>query len=336
MCGPTVVVRGSDEQKKRYLRPLFTGEEMWCQLFSEPGAGSDVAGLSTAASATATSGSSTVRRSGRRSPTSRGGACSSFRTDPDVPQARGPHRTSSSTCRRPASRCGRCVQMTGEAEFNEVYFTDVRIPDAERLGDVGDGLARVADHAHERAGVDRRRRSPRRAPVRSAAAVKVWQDTPADRRDPACSDELMKLWIEAEVNRLTNIRAGAEPEDGHARARRLDRQARVGRAQQAHLRVQRSTSWAPNGDALRRVHDDRARARDGVRAPAEGVPARPGQLDRGRHVRGHAQHPRRARARPARRRAGRQGRPLELRCLATSSSRQAAQVAECRPRRPVA
>ena len=49
MCGPTVVVWGSDDQKQRYLRPLFTGEEVWCQLFSEPGAGSDVAGLSTKA-----------------------------------------------------------------------------------------------------------------------------------------------------------------------------------------------------------------------------------------------------------------------------------------------
>ena len=46
MCGPTVVVWGSEEQKKRYLRPLFTGEEIWCQLFSEPGSGSDFAGLS--------------------------------------------------------------------------------------------------------------------------------------------------------------------------------------------------------------------------------------------------------------------------------------------------
>ena len=49
MCAPTVVTHGSDEQKRRYLRPLFTSEEIWCQMFSEPGAGSDVAGLSTRA-----------------------------------------------------------------------------------------------------------------------------------------------------------------------------------------------------------------------------------------------------------------------------------------------
>ena len=57
MGAPTIVTHGTEEQKKKYLRPLFTGEEMWCQLFSEPGAGSDVAGLSTRRCATATSGS---------------------------------------------------------------------------------------------------------------------------------------------------------------------------------------------------------------------------------------------------------------------------------------
>ena len=64
MGAPTVVTHGSDDQKRRYLRPLFTNEEIWCQLFSEPGAGSDVASLATRASATATSGSSTARRCG--------------------------------------------------------------------------------------------------------------------------------------------------------------------------------------------------------------------------------------------------------------------------------
>ncbi len=70
MVAPTVVVHGTEEQKDRYLRPLFTCEEIWCQLFSEPGAGSDVASLSTRARAsTVTSGWSTGRRSGRRWPT---------------------------------------------------------------------------------------------------------------------------------------------------------------------------------------------------------------------------------------------------------------------------
>ena len=76
MCGPTVVVWGSEEQKKRYLRPLFTGEEIWCQLFSEPGCRHPTSpACRRRAFATATSGSSTARRCGPRWPTCRAGVC---------------------------------------------------------------------------------------------------------------------------------------------------------------------------------------------------------------------------------------------------------------------
>ena len=155
MCGPTVEVWGSDEQKKRYLRPLFTGEEVWCQLFSEPGSGSDFAGLSGRG---VRDGDEWIVNGQKVWTTlahiSRWGLLV-FRTDPDVPKHAG-----LTACvvdmQAPGVEVRPLRQMTGEAEFNEVYFTDVRIPDAERLGDPGDGLARVADHAHERAGVDRR------------------------------------------------------------------------------------------------------------------------------------------------------------------------------------
>ena len=110
MCGPTVEVQGSDEQKKRYLRPLFTGEEVWCQLFSEPGAGSDFAGLSRPRRPRR-------RRVGRQRSEGVDDARPHLAVGPARvphrsrrPQAQGPHRTSSSTCRRPASRCGRCVR----------------------------------------------------------------------------------------------------------------------------------------------------------------------------------------------------------------------------------
>ena len=148
-------VRGSDEQKKRYLRPLFTGEEMWCQMFTEPGAGSDVAGLSGRG---VRDGDEWIVNGQKVWTTlahvSRCGLLV-FRTDPDVPKHKG-LTVFVVDMQAPGVEVRPLRQMTGEAEFNEVYFTDVRIPDAERLGD-RERVARLAHHAHERARVDRRR-----------------------------------------------------------------------------------------------------------------------------------------------------------------------------------
>ena len=139
MGAPTVVTHGSDVQKKRYLRPLFTGEEIWCQLFSEPGAGQRRRrSLDRGRSATATSGWSTVRRCGPRSRTSRAFGMLIARTNPDAPKHKG-MTYFVVDMKAPGVEVRPLVQITGEAEFNEVYFTDVRIPDAERLSDVGEG-----------------------------------------------------------------------------------------------------------------------------------------------------------------------------------------------------
>ena len=79
-------------------------------------------------------------------------------------------------------------QITGEAEFNEVYFTDVRIPDAERLGDVGEGWRVVADHAHERAGVDRRRHAAARARgLIGLGGARLWKDAATTTRPAGTS-----------------------------------------------------------------------------------------------------------------------------------------------------
>src|SRR5512138_2627291 len=138
MCAPTIVTHGSDAQKQRYLRPLFTGEEVWCQLFSEPGAGSDVASLSTRA---VRDGDEWVI-SGQKVWTTlahvaRWGLLVA-RTDPDVPKHKG-LTYFVVDMQAPGVEVRPLYQITGEAEFNEVYFTDVRIPDAERLGEVGEG-----------------------------------------------------------------------------------------------------------------------------------------------------------------------------------------------------
>ena len=128
----------SDAQRARYLRPLFTGEEVWCQMFSEPGAGSDVASLST----TAMRDGDEWIINGQKVWTSlahlsRWGMIVA-RTDPDMPKHKG-MTYFVVDMQAPGVDVRPLRQMTGQAEFNEVFLSDVRIPDAERLGDVGEG-----------------------------------------------------------------------------------------------------------------------------------------------------------------------------------------------------
>lgn len=205
MCGPTVFTHGSDDQKQRYLRPLFTTEEIWCQLFSEPSAGSDVAGLTSRA---VRDGDEWVVNGQKVWTTlahvARWG-CLVTRTDPDAPKHKGLSYFVVDM-QQPGVETRPLRQMTGDAEFNEVYFTDARIPDAERLGEVGEGW-RVAltTLMNERVAI-----GGAQAPRGSGAisvAVDAWKALPADRRDLATQDELMQLWSKAETARLTNMRA---------------------------------------------------------------------------------------------------------------------------------
>jgi alkylation response protein AidB-like acyl-CoA dehydrogenase len=204
MGAPTVVTHGSPEQKQRYLRPLFTGEEIWCQMFSEPGAGSDVASLAT----TAVRDGDEWIVNGQKVWTTlahlaRWGMLVA-RTDPDAPKHKG-LTYFVVDMHAPGVDVRPLRQMTGEAEFNEVFFSDVRIPDAERLSDPGDGW-RVAltTLMNERVAIGGA--VPPRGSGIIREALRAWQA--ADRHDPVRRDELTRLWIEAEVLRLTNIRAG--------------------------------------------------------------------------------------------------------------------------------
>lgn len=204
MCAPTVVTHGSDEQKHRYLRPLFSGEEIWCQLFSEPGAGSDVAGLSARA---VRDGDEWILNGQKVWTTlahvARYGIVLA-RTDPEQVKHKG-LTMFVLDMHAPGVEVRPLVQATGEAEFNEVYMTDVRIPDSERLGDVGDGWrVSLTTLMNERVSIGGQV-NPRGSGV-IAVAVDQWNKHP-ERREDVARDQLVRLWIEAEVNRLTNWRA---------------------------------------------------------------------------------------------------------------------------------
>ena len=210
MGAPTVVTHGSESQRKRYLRPLFTGEEIWCQLFSEPGAGSDVASLSTRA---VRDGDEWLVNGQKVWTTlahvARWGMLLA-RTDPDQPKHKG-MTYFVVDMKAPGVEVRPLRQMTGEAEFNEVYFTDVRIPDDERLGDVGEGWGvSLTTLMNERVSLGGS--TPPRESGLIGEALRIWREqgggTAVER------DRLARLWIEAEVLRLTNIRASQKRQAG--------------------------------------------------------------------------------------------------------------------------
>lgn len=206
MCGPTVVEWGSEDQKKKYLRPLFTGEEIWCQLFSEPGSGSDFAGLSAKG---VKDGDEWVVNGQKVWTTlahlSKWGLLV-VRTDTEAVKHAGLTAVVVDM-QAPGVEVRPLRQMTGEAEFNEVYFTDTRVPVSETLGNVGDGWrVSLTTLMNERVAIGGAIPQKGSGPIREA--VKLWEKLPDDRKDSATKDRLMKLWIRAEIARLTNIRAG--------------------------------------------------------------------------------------------------------------------------------
>ena len=203
MAAPTILAFGTDEQKQRFLKPLWTGEEVWCQLFSEPGAGSDLAAVSTRA---VRDGDSWVVN-GQKVWTSAAHkarfAILLVRTDPNVSKHAGLSyfvcdMTDAGVDVRPLR------QLTGEAEFNEVFLTDVRIPDSYRLGEEGQGWkVATATLMNERVAIGGAA-APREGGMIGVVA-RTWRDRP-ELRTAELHDRLMTLWVEAEVARLTGQR----------------------------------------------------------------------------------------------------------------------------------
>jgi alkylation response protein AidB-like acyl-CoA dehydrogenase len=203
MAAPTLRAYATDADLARFLRPIFTGEQIWCQMFSEPGAGSDVAALSTSA---VRDGDDWVLN-GQKVWTSLAHVSSwgliVARTDPTKPKHAG-LTYFFLDMHSPGVDVRPLRQATGDAEFNEIYLTDVRVPDSQRLGAVGEGWkVAITTLMNERVSIGGQV-SPRGGGF-IGEVVKIWKERGHD--DPALRDHLMQLWTRAEILRLTNIRA---------------------------------------------------------------------------------------------------------------------------------
>lgn len=210
MAAPTILAFGGEEMQQRYLRPIFAGTEVWCQLFSEPGAGSDLAAVATRA---VRDGDDWVV-DGQKVWTS--GAHNAdlaillARTDTSVPKHAGMtyfivDMTDPGVEVRPLR------QITGEAEFNEVFLSGVRVPDGNRVGDVGQGWkAATTTLNNERVAIGA-------GNLREAGQIGLvaqrWRED-ASLRTPGHHAELMQWWVDTEVTRLAGERLSQSLEAG--------------------------------------------------------------------------------------------------------------------------
>ena len=209
MAAPVLQAFADEAHKVAFLRKIWTCEEIWCQLFSEPSAGSDVAALAT----TAVRDGDEWTVDGQKVWTTlahraRWGLLLA-RTDPGVPKHKG-MTYFIVDMHGPGVEVRPLRQLTGDAEFNEVFFTGARIPDRDRLGDVGDGWrVAVTTLMNERNAISAMGATPRGSgPIGTAVALwRAGREPGEPAGDEAVRDRLAGLWIESEVVRLTNIRA---------------------------------------------------------------------------------------------------------------------------------
>ncbi|MEV5572783.1 acyl-CoA dehydrogenase family protein [Spirillospora sp. NPDC052269] len=215
MCGPTLLSLGTEEQKRRYVRPLLRGEEIWCQMFSEPGAGSDVASLQTRAVRDGdhwiVDGQKVWTSVARQADL----GLLIARTDPDVPKHQG-ITMFVIDMHAPGVDVRPLRDMTGESHFNEIFFTGVRVPAENVVGEVNGGWsAAVTTLLHERVsigmGATRTERPASFAALRTAARERGLLG------EPGVQDLLLDLYLRERAFDLLNarmsqeVRAGIQP-----------------------------------------------------------------------------------------------------------------------------
>ena len=214
MGAPTVLAYGTDEMKQRFLRPLFTGEEVWSQLFSEPGAGSDVASLSTRA---LRDGDDWVVNGQKVWTTlahvARWGMIV-VRTDPDAKKHDG-LTYFVLDMHAPGVEVRPLYQITAEAEFNEVFLTDVRIPQSMMLGVEGQGWrVAITTLMNERVAIGGASGLGRR--IAADDLIDVWRERsrPDEWHDAVMRDRVTQLWIESKLLSITNQRGNEARRSG--------------------------------------------------------------------------------------------------------------------------
>lgn len=211
---PMLMQYGSPEQLERYLRPTLIGDEVWCQLFSEPAAGSDLAGLRTRA---VRDGDDWILN-GQKIWTSYA-HFSDFgflvaRSNPDVPKHAG-LTFFLLDMRSPGVEVRPIKQISGSSNFSEVFFTDVRVPDSNRVGDVGDGWKLALNMlANERFTVGRSE-GPDFDDIFKLAGTVMLDDKPASE-DSAVREKLARWFYQSAGIRLTRLRTQTAMSRGRA------------------------------------------------------------------------------------------------------------------------
>jgi alkylation response protein AidB-like acyl-CoA dehydrogenase len=204
MCGPTLVDLGTDEQKQRYLRKLLRGEEIWCQLFSEPGAGSDVASLQTRAVPTDDGWVLSGQKVWTTNAQYADFGAVLARTDPDRPKHAG-LTMFIVDMHAPGVTVRPLKDMSGRAPFNEVYFDEVHLPADSVIGQLNAGWhAAVVMLGHERVSISGGRK-PKSNPLEFGSLVELARANQT-LDDPAQRDRLVELYVHERALELFNAR----------------------------------------------------------------------------------------------------------------------------------